>query len=179
MIKAFDELEWIKNFFDNGVDLNNEGIDRVRNFSLLWNLFETFACNRRADINSISNAVDTINEREQITTELIAEHLEYFKERYFNEDGSPKQIFEGLKFRPGQTDPAAKQKVTETLTGQIDNPAENLKSLLFILYRFRNNLFHGEKEVIRLNGQINNFTVANDLLTKVLSIMKRQYLIID
>jgi hypothetical protein len=29
MIKAFDELEWIKNFFDNGVDLNNEGIDRV------------------------------------------------------------------------------------------------------------------------------------------------------
>lgn len=177
MIKAFDELEWIKNFFDNGVDLNNEGIDRVRNFSLLWNLFETFACNRHADINSISSAVDTINEREQITIELIAEHLAYFKERYFNEDGSQKEIFDGLKFRPGEIDQMAKQKVTETLTGQIDNPSENLKSLLFILYRFRNNLFHGEKEVVRLNGQIDNFTVANDLLTKVLSIMKRQYLI--
>lgn len=177
MIKAFDELEWIKNFFNNGVDLNNEGIDRVRNFSLLWNLFETFACNRRADINSISNAVDTINQREQITTDLIADHLTYFKERYFNDDGTPKEIFEGLKFRPGQTDQAAKQKVTETLTNKIDNPVENLKSLLFILYRFRNNLFHGEKEVVRLNGQIDNFTVANDLLAKVLTIMKRQYLI--
>ena len=177
MIKAFDELEWIKNFFDNGVDLNNEGIDRVRNFSLMWNLFETFACNRRADINSISNAVDTINQREQISTELIAEHLTYFKDRYFKDDGTPKEIFEGLKFRQGQSDQAAKQKVTETLTDKIDNPVKNLKSLLFILYRFRNNLFHGEKEVVRLNGQIDNFTVANDLLAKVLTIMKRQYLI--
>jgi hypothetical protein len=177
MIKAFDELEWIKNFFDNGVELNNEGIDRVRNFSLLWNIFETFACNRRADITTISTAVDTINEKEKITTDLISEHLSYFKERYFNEDDSPKELFEGLKFRLGRSDRAAKQKVTETLTEKIDNPTENLKSLLFILYRFRNNLFHGEKEVIRLNGQIDNFTVANDLLTKVLSIMKRHYLI--
>jgi hypothetical protein len=103
--------------------------------------------------------------------------LTYFKERYFKDDGTPKEIFEGLKFRIGQSDQAAKQKVTETLTDKIDDPAENLKSLLFILYRFRNNLFHGEKEVIRLNGQINNFTVANDLLAKVLTIMKRQYLI--
>lgn len=177
MIKAFDELEWIKNFFDNGVDLNNEGIDRVRNFSLLWNLFETFACKRRADINSISNAVDKTNQREPITTDLIAEHLTYFKERYFKEDGTPKEIFEGLKFRPRQTEQEAKQKVTETLTDKIYDSAENLKSLLFILYRLRNNLFHGEKEVVRLNGQMDNFTVANDLLAKVLTIMKRQKLI--
>lgn len=179
MIQAFDELDWIKNFFENGVELNNEGIDRVRNFSLLWNLFETYACSKRADINSISDAVDRINQREPITTDLIVDHLEYFKERYFNEDGTPKIIFEGLKFRLGQLDQVAKQKVFQTFTENIDNPAENLKSLLFILYRFRNNLFHGEKEVVRLNEQIDNFTVANDLLARILTIMKKKHLIND
>ena len=83
-------------------------------------LFETFACNRSADINSISNAVDNNKSRNK-STDLIAEHLTYFKERYFN-DGTPKEIFEGLKFRPGQTDQAAKKKVTETLTNKVDNP---------------------------------------------------------
>jgi len=179
MIEPFDELKWIMDFFGNGVDLKTEGIDRVRNFSLLWNLFETYACNKRADINSISQAVDNINEREPITSELISDHIDYFSNRYFNKDGTPKEIFEGLKFRQGQNDQAAKQQVNNTLTRVQDKPVENLKSLLFILYRFRNNLFHGEKEVIHLNGQIDNFIIANDLLTKVLTIMKRQYLIVD
>ena len=179
MIQPFDELKWIMDFFGNGVDLKTEGIDRVRNFSLLWNLFETYACNKRADINSISKAVDTINAREPITNELISTHIDYFSNRYFNLDGTPKEKFEGLKFRNGQTDQAAKQQVTLTLTRVQNNPVENLKSLLFILYRFRNNLFHGEKEVIRLNAQIDNFIIANDILTKVLTIMKRQYLIVD
>lgn len=179
MIQPFDELKWMMDFFGNGVDLKTEGIDRVRNFSLLWNLFETYACNKRADINSISNAVDNINAKEPIPSELITDHISYFSNRYFNEDGTPKAIFAGLKFRQGQTDQAAKQQVTLTLTGNQNNPVENLKSLLYILYRFRNNLFHGGKEVIRLNGQIDNFIIANDLLTNVLTIMKRQHLIVD
>ena len=64
------------------------------------------------------------------------------------------------------------------LTKIETEPKEILKALLYILYRFRNNLFHGEKEVVRLNGQIENFKVANDLLAKVLEIMKRNYLVI-
>lgn len=177
MIKQFDEIEWIMTFFDNSVDLRIEGIDRVRNFLLLWNLFETFACNKQADINSISLAVEAINAREAIQSELLADHLAYFADRYFNADGSQKEIFNGLKFRNRATDQAAKEAVLRTLIKQETNPKENLKSLLFILYRFRNNLFHGEKEVIRLNGQIENFIVANDLLTKVLTIMKGQHLL--
>lgn len=179
MIKPIDELQWIMDFFGNGVDLNIDGIDRVRNFSLLWNIFETYACNKNADINKISTAVDMINERQPIDAGLFPEHIDYFSKRYFNEDLSPKEIFEGLKFRQGETDQYAKQMVTETLTGVTESPSENLKSLLFILYRFRNNLFHGEKKVVRLNGQIDNFIVANDILTKVLTIMKQEYLIID
>lgn len=179
MIQPFDELKWIMNFFSNGVNLKTEGIDRVRNFSLLWNLFEKYACDKKADINSISSAVENINQREKVTSKLIQDHIDYFSKRYFNKDGTAKEQYEGLKFRQRQTDQAAKQQVAQTLSGQLKNPVENLKSLLFILYRFRNNLFHGEKEVIRLNGQIENFIIANDLLTKVLTIMKRNHLIVD
>lgn len=179
MIEKFDEIDWIMNFFENSTDLKTEGIDRVRNFTLLWNLFETFACNKSADNNSISNAVELINSRETISTKLIEDHLEYFSNRYFNTDGTQKDIFNGLKFRDGNNDQAVKERVRLVLTKEEDDPQEILKALLFILYRFRNNLFHGEKEVIKLNGQIDNFMVANDLLTKILIIMKRQHLLID
>lgn len=178
MIKKIDELKWIMKFFGNSFKLKTAGIDRVRNFSLLWNLFERYACNRLANINSISSAVDMINQSEAITAELITDHIEYFSNRYFNSDRSPKPIFEDLKFRDGG-DQSAKQRVIDTLTGQQSDPKENLKSLLFILYRFRNNLFHGEKEIINLNKQVENFIIANDLLTKVLTIMKRQHLLIE
>jgi hypothetical protein len=178
MIKKFDELDWIMRFFDNGVELKSEGIDRVRNFSLIWNLFETFACNKYADINSITAAVETINSRQQIQYELVSEHLQYFADRYFNVDGSQKDIFNGLNFRSSRTDQVAKQAVIKVLTKVESNPKEILKALLYILFRFRNNLFHGEKEVVKLNGQIDNFIVANDLLTKVLEIMKKNHLAI-
>ena len=177
MIEEFDELGWIMEFFGNGVNLE-PGIDRVRNFSLIWNLFETFACNKNANLNSINDAVDRIDSRERITQNLTKEHLEYFSERYFNVDGSQKEIFNGLHFRDGGRDQAAKEHVKRVLTKIETEPKEILKALLYILYRFRNNLFHGEKEVVRLNGQIENFKVANDLLAKVLEIMKRNYLVI-
>jgi len=111
MIKQFDEIDWIMHFFDNSVDLTSESIDRVRNFSLLWNLFETFARNKYADINSITAAVETINSREEITNGFMSDHLEYFSNRYFNTDGSQKDIFDGLKFRNRRNDQIAKEAV--------------------------------------------------------------------
>ena len=179
MIKSFDELNWIITFFDNGVDLKTKGIDRVRNFTLLWNLFETYACNKNANINSIKQAVDNINQSENITSETMSQYVDYFSDRYFNADGTSKQSFDGLKFDSRPNGKYVKEFVKRVLIRQIVDPKEILKALLVILYRFRNNLFHGEKKVVSLNGQIDNFKVANHILADVLTIMKRNDLIID
>lgn len=172
----FNELEWINNFFDNTIDLQSEGIERVRNFVLLWNLFETFACGKNASIRSIRAAVENINATGAISNEMLTPFVDYFANRYFNDNGTSKDIFEGLKFRGGD-DIQAKEDVRLILTRQIVESKEVLKGLLFILFRFRNNLFHGEKQVVLLDTQISNFTFANRLLANVLEIMKTNYLI--
>lgn len=175
-MEDFDELEWINNFFDNTIDLQSEGIERVRNFVLLWNLFETFACGKNASIKSIRIAVENINATGAISIEMLHPFVDYFAGRYFNDNGTNKEIFEGLKFRGGD-DIQAKEDVRLILTRQIVESKEVLKGLLFILFRFRNNLFHGEKQVVLLNTQISNFSYANRLLANVLDIMKTNYLI--
>jgi hypothetical protein len=175
-MEDFNELEWINQFFDNAVDIQNEGIERVRNFVLLWNMFETFACNKNATVRTIQTAVENINATITISNEMLSPFVDYFANRYFNDDGTSKEIFEGLKFRGGD-DIQAKEDVRLILTRQVIESKEVLKGLLFILFRFRNNLFHGEKQVVLLNTQISNFTYANRLLANVLDNMKTNYLI--
>lgn len=179
MIEPFDELNWTRTFFDNAVDLNVEGIDRVRNFVFLWNIFETFACNKNANLNSIRNIVEEINNRDAITLEPFADYVNYFSNRYYNPNGDSRYSIDGLLFRKNNNDQVAKNEVIAVLTRQQVEPKEVLKALLFILYRFRNNLFHGEKEIVRLNEQIDNFICANHILSNVLTIMKRNQLVIS
>ena len=40
--------------------------------------------------------------------------------------------------------------------------------MLIIVWRFRNNLFHGEKWAYQLQGQLSNFTHANAVLMRLL-----------
>ena len=49
----------------------------VKNFCLIWNIFEAFACSKRANIGSIKKVVDKIDE-EEIRSELIADYINYF-----------------------------------------------------------------------------------------------------
>jgi len=176
MIKPFDELAWTMDFFDNSIDLNIGGMDRVRNFVFLWNIFETFGCNKNADINSIKNLVDEINNREVITLEEFGEYVDYFSNRYYNPNGDTTYSIEGLLFRNYRNDQIAKNEVAAVLTRQEVEPKKILKSLLIILYRFRNNLFHGGKQIVNLDTQIDNFICANNILINVLTKMKRNYM---
>jgi hypothetical protein len=43
-----------------------------------------------------------------------------------------------------------------------------MTAILIIVFRYRNNLFHGVKWHYRRHGQLANFIVANEILMKVL-----------
>ena len=177
-IKPFDELKWIMDFFDNAVDLSDEGIDRVRNFAFLWNIFEASACDKRANLNSIKDAVETLNNSEQLKSTDFEPFVDYFSNRYFNSNGDTTYSIDGLEFSNSTNDQVAKDKVESVLRRDEIRPKEIVKGLLYILYRFRNNLFHGNKQVVNLNTQIDNFIAANHILSIFLSIMKRNHLIV-
>jgi len=103
--------------------------------------------------------------------------VDYFYNRYLNPNIDTTYSIDGLQFRGSSSDQQAKIDVIQVLTKQQTEPKEVLKALLFILYRFRNNLFHGNKEIINLNTQIDNFISANGILNEVLTTMKRNHLI--
>ena len=50
------------------------------------------------------------------------------------------------------------------LAGRETDPTKIFLAMLIIIYRLRSNLFHGEKSVYELPGQVENFRMANQVL---------------
>jgi len=174
-MEDFNELEWINQFFNNAVDLQqNEGLERIKNFALFWNMFERFACANFANVAKIESFVVKLNNKTAITNEFVNPYLEYFINRYTQNETIN---IEGLQFRNNPADVRAKEKVISVLSRKVETPKEILEALLLILLRFRNNLFHGNKQIVYLDTQVTNFTLANKLLAKVLTLMKQNHLI--
>ena len=175
-MEEFKEIEWINQFFDNAIDLQQtEGIERIKNFALFWNMFENFACSNYANVRKLEDFVVELNERTAITNELVDSYVEYFIDRYTVENNHIN--IEGLQFRGSLDDIRARGKILAVLSREVIFPKEKLEALLLILLRFRNNLFHGNKEIVNLNNQLTNFTIANKLLAEVLMLMKNNHLI--
>jgi len=124
----------------------------VRDFTLMWNLFERFACNRNFSEHAIRDKITTYN----INSVLFTEHLEYFTERYVLNNRA-NYHFDSL-FN-GQTN-ASRELVHQVLSGTNLNSDDIVVACIIISYRFRNNLFHGNKEIRLIHHQRNNLNVA-------------------
>lgn len=72
--------------------------------------------------------------------------------------------FSHLKLRPAEE----LNLVRLVLDGSSHDPRDQLLTVLLIVWRFRNNLFHSEKWEYRLEGQLQNLTHANTILMRLL-----------
>ena len=63
------------------------------------------------------------------------------------------------------------QKVKSVLEGKVNAVDDIVFALLIIIFRLRNNLFHGEKWVYKLDDQVDNFRNANQVLAKFLDLI--------
>ncbi|WP_374949580.1 hypothetical protein [Mucilaginibacter sp.] len=165
-----NEAEWLSDFLQ--IDLKEATLEGVKNFTLLWNLFETFACGKEAKITTIRDFVVGLESTGMVDEDLVKNHLLYFANRYVDIEGKPTILYHGLLFRSGQ-EVQAKSDVWSVLIGENKDPLKQLEAILFIIFRFRNNLFHGEKVVARLDEQVENFKQANCLLMSLLSLMQK------
>jgi len=89
--------------------------------------------------------------------------LQYFRKRYFR-DGMYTEEFEGLRLRGNDFRPL----VENVLSGENSDAADNVIALFVILYRLRNNLFHGNKWDYGIADQFDNFSSANAALMSAL-----------
>lgn len=156
------QLADIENIAPGVANLSPEEREALQMFTLLWTFFEAQMLGSNASVKKISEKVESI-EPDIIGGGWFAEHLNYFSNRYV--DGANMNYrFENLHLRHNDNP----DLVRAVLTGENVDPASQLIGCLIIVYRFRNNFFHGIKWAYDLQDQLDNFIHSACLLRKFL-----------
>jgi hypothetical protein len=161
-------IEWLTDHVPGFNNLSNHERHAIMHFSLLWSLFEANALNGSASAKAISALVRQWGGDGRLDAAAFEEHLAYFKDRYFAE-GAFNHRFEKLYLRPNDMPNIVKA----VLSGQRVGEADTITALLIIVYRLRNNFFHGRKWAYNLHGQFGNFSHANAVLMHALELSER------
>jgi hypothetical protein len=158
-------IKWLKEYFDKPA-FSEEKLKPVFHFSLLWNLFEHtyFSDDSRLTNGNLLELAE--NSFTHIPNGAIQTIYIYFKNRYFPDDR------EDTKFEQLCLDKRVNNGVSyfeycrEILLNSDSEKVDKLKCLFLIIYRFRNNLFHGRKQPRMLHtyqapfNSINRFLMA-------------------
>ncbi|MFC2119814.1 hypothetical protein ACFLQ4_01955 [Bacteroidota bacterium] len=164
MPDTFNVRDWLNNHFPNA-EFNRNEVNPVTDFSLMWNHFENILGERNINITRLE-AIATDTTQISGDSTFYQNYFDYFKNRYIKEDNTTNELFENLSFRPGDK----KDFVATVLKGDDNNAANTIEAILIIIYRIRNNFFHGEKQLHNIYTQYDNFNIANKFLAEILTI---------
>lgn len=139
------------------IDFNIDFNPEFWQFLVLWNLFE---CRLFGTSFSIDKA---IIKSYKATEEVSKVTLSYFQSRYV-EKGKTNQKFDGLNFRARDK----KENVARVLCDGNDADLNPDTAIQCIIFRLRNNLFHGLKSVEAFSRQNDMFDVVNKYLLSCL-----------
>lgn len=161
-------IDWLCDNAPGFRELSADERNAIMEFSLLWSLFEAKSLNTHGNAATILAAARHWAERGLLTAQTFEPALSYFRDRYYG-DAEFTYHFEHLHFRR-----ADRQELVESvLKGEDRNLAEIAAALLIIVYRYRNNLFHGVKWAYEIRGQYENFTYANTVLMQAIKLHDR------
>lgn len=163
----FNELSWFgKGYYPNRL-IDESKLKNIFYFTLVWSSFEYKCCNRSGAIGRSKEIAKKISEsKESKEIEEIANRVyKYFKDRYIK-GGETTKHFENFKFSD------KKKEVEDTLKNEAPSFEDKLRSLLYIAFRLRNNLYHGEKWEYDLPEQNENFKQINRFLAKIVDVWR-------
>lgn len=130
----------------------------IIDFSLIWSFFEGACLENHASMGQIRKYVGNL------TNDIISmfddgEIVEYFRERY-TVGTAFTHHYEYLYLEKSGNPP----EVTDMLLRPDASKSVELIGCLGVIFRYRNNLFHGEKWRYGLRGQQHNFERSSALL---------------
>ena len=149
--------EWINNCF--GVEMKEPALEGIKDFSLIWNVFEDHVCCNNFCIGKVQKLIA----KRHFNPDFFTTHFNYFKNSYVR-DGKINDVFTSLNFRPGDRE----EFVSLVLLGKLADIKDILLTIEIIVYRFRCNLFHGHKDIKVIDQQQKNFETANLFLMSFL-----------
>ncbi len=156
-------IEWLCDKAPGFRDLSEEERTAISNFSLLWSFFEAKALDNNASANRILAIGHEWESTGLLNISPFAPILDYFCDRYFRR-GIETEYFSGLSLR-SHDEPSL---VRAVLKRENTNPGDCVSVLLIVVWRLRNNLFHGLKWAYGIKGQLDNFRNANAALMAAL-----------
>lgn len=159
-------IAWLENNAHGFADLSGEEREAIFHFALLWSFFEARALHTNASAKAIRALIDGWRKEGRLADEAFGEPLKYFRARYFK-DGAPTEHFAGLQLRPNNEP----ELVAAVLQGDNNDPTDCAVATLVVVYRLRNNLFHGIKWAYGIQGQRDNFLNANAALMSALNVI--------
>lgn len=163
-----NRIDWLDRYAPGLQALTPEEHEAITHFSFLWTMFEARVLSTRASANAIVEASQRWAGSGLLVADTFGQEVAYFRDRYVA-DGKFTYHFNHLHLRRNDA-PALVKKV---LAGEATEPEEIAAAVLIIVYRFRNNLFHGVKWSYELQGQLENFTHANAALMQAIELYEK------
>jgi hypothetical protein len=151
----FNAINWINQSID--YPFSEEELKPVRDFSLIWNLFENRVCNRHFNETDIRKLISDYS----ISKEDFTQCLDYFVDRYVFQQNSLELFNKLFDFR----NTPRRKFVKKVLNGQLTSDEDIILGCILIVHRYRNNLFHGNKEILMITHQRNNLITGAKVLT--------------
>ena len=162
-ISMTEIINWLRAKAHGFDHLSNEEVSAISGFSLLWSLFEACTLNSEGSTSAICDVVDAWQNDGTLDAQSLDPELAYFRQRYFA-NGAVTDHFQHLHLRKNNQ----QALVRAVIDGSNNDPRDRVVAVLIILFRYRNNLFHGVKWKYKLADQLDNFNAANHVLMKVL-----------
>jgi hypothetical protein len=160
-----DPIKWLEAYAPGFMQISEDERQAILDFTLLWSFFETRAMQTRGSSKRIRELANNWGSSGLINVDDFAAPLAYFSQRYFN-NNQPTTYYGGLNLRDNDYPGLVKT----VLRGDVVTPAETLSALLIVVFRLRNNLFHGTKWAYGIQDQLTNFKYANAILMGALAI---------
>lgn len=150
--------DWIRQNIRHSVQLEPDTLEVVSDFTLMWSIFEA----SEAHNENVVDQIGVLSKRvaRYMPTDAIDSQLVYWSKRYIHESGEPTEHFHYLYFREA----SQIEKSLGVLRNKETSFEDKIEVCLLIVYRYRNNLFHGIKDITLLNSQGENLRNAIELL---------------
>lgn len=188
-VQEFDEFSFINSCLEGGISESlsaetEQKIKSVLRFAIFWNLLEAdpwfkdwVSLWKLENSDLHTRIINNLSEEEKSSLNYC---IFFFSERYhiWNDYNLGCRDYEDSKWGEYQEKlQEIKEEQDETTKQQLiqKNIKEYLKICLFIIYRLRNNLFHGIKQLSDLTDQNALFKVANIFLSVVIASLRKYH----
>jgi len=158
-----ETLGWLSNKVPGFENLSAQERDAIDDFSFLWSLFEGIEMNRSCNVQTIRQYITDLEQLGRLVDFDCEPYLDYLKGRYFR-NGQVTNHYYHLHLERNNN-PA---EVMDALSNENATKVVKIICCLIIIYRLRNNLFHGEKWEYDLADQLDNFSQANRFLKNIM-----------